>query len=77
MRPTVVGVPWAVCPHLVLVDKFHEVKNPETAIYCRLQDLRAHAEFPNQLKVMFLSATPISVSLHGIAAPLRATVPAA
>ena len=39
VRPIVVGAPWAVCPRLVLVDKFHEVKNPETAIYCRLQDL--------------------------------------
>ena len=45
VRPTVVGQPWAVCPRLVLVDKFHEVKNPEPAIYCRLQGLRAYTGF--------------------------------
>ncbi|KAH8889909.1 hypothetical protein GQ53DRAFT_184197 [Thozetella sp. PMI_491] len=70
-----VDAEWAVAPRLVVLDEFHEVKGPDTTIHSLLKDLRARAWYRDQLKVMFLSATPVSVALRGIAAPVRAVVP--
>lgn len=51
---------WAIRPSLVVVDKFHEVKNLATTLATALRLIQRHAPKNQPPKIMPLSATPLT-----------------